>query len=88
MARSKGLVELTHISKSGGTSMCRAAQYNGCSNPAFDVEANCMIKAFQDDPKWSLGTDVKIPSQKELFHVGGLVLGWPGAWQLGSCLLS
>jgi hypothetical protein len=70
VSSSKGLVELTHVSKSGGTSMCRAAEYNGCSNPSFNVEANCMLKPFHDDPKWSLGTDVQVATQEEPFHVG------------------
>jgi hypothetical protein len=68
-ARSRGLLEFTHISKAGGTSMCRAAEYNGCANPGFDVEQNCMVKAFNDDPKWTFAQQVKVSSRSEPFDV-------------------
>ncbi|GIL88519.1 hypothetical protein Vretifemale_16486 [Volvox reticuliferus] len=46
-ARRKGMMEFTHISKSGGTSFCRLAVDNGCQS---DTEWNCLVDAFGDDP--------------------------------------
>jgi hypothetical protein len=40
-------VEFLHVSKSGGTSMCAVAQQNGCSNPRFDLDGNCLIEIFR-----------------------------------------
>ncbi|GIM11904.1 hypothetical protein Vretimale_15356 [Volvox reticuliferus] len=48
-ARRKGMMEFTHISKSGGTSFCRLAVDNGCQS---DTEWNCLVDAFGDDPRY------------------------------------
>jgi hypothetical protein len=45
-AAERGVLEFTHISKSGGTSMCHLAQQAGCSTEAFKVERNCMVTVF------------------------------------------
>ncbi len=39
-------VEFLHVSKSGGTSLCAAAQRNGCTSKRFDEEGNCMVDIF------------------------------------------
>ena len=36
-------VELIHISKSGGTSMCQLAAKSGLWNPGADMNANCLV---------------------------------------------
>eukprot|EP00798_Chlamydomonas_sp_ICE-L_P002687 gene2688-12920_t len=48
----KGAVQFFHISKSGGTNLCQAAQANGCSTEGFDERKNCMIADFEDTPRW------------------------------------
>ncbi|GIM01724.1 hypothetical protein Vretimale_6457 [Volvox reticuliferus] len=48
-ARRKGMMEFTHISKSGGTSFCRLAVDNGCQ---ADTKRNCLVEAFGDDPRY------------------------------------
>ncbi len=73
-ARSKGLLEFTHISKAGGTSMCKAGEANGCANPGFDIEQNCMVREFHDDPKWSFPQNVTVHTRSEPFEVGRPVL--------------
>jgi hypothetical protein len=45
--QARGAVELQHISKAGGTSMCGLAEANGCSNPHFDEDGNCLIQGFE-----------------------------------------
>jgi hypothetical protein len=46
-------VELTHISKTGGTSICKLARASGCRNPHASAEGNCMLPAFDDWPLWT-----------------------------------
>ncbi|KAG1671065.1 hypothetical protein FOA52_000736 [Chlamydomonas sp. UWO 241] len=49
----KGLVQFFHISKSGGTNMCMAAESNGCTTEGFDERVNCLIRRFWDEPRWA-----------------------------------
>jgi hypothetical protein len=58
-AAHRGIVEFTHISKSGGTSMCKLAQNAKCAAESFTQEGNCMVQAFGDNPTWSLEHDFK-----------------------------
>ena len=39
----RAAVELLHISKSGGTSMCQLAKEAGLRNPAADMDGNCLV---------------------------------------------
>eukprot|EP00798_Chlamydomonas_sp_ICE-L_P020524 gene20524-27316_t len=48
----KGAVQFVHVSKSGGTNLCQAAQASGCSTEGFDERHNCLIRAFEDVPHW------------------------------------
>ena len=36
-------VELLHISKSGGTSMCQLAAKSGLANPGANMHRNCLV---------------------------------------------
>ena len=40
----RSAVELIHISKSGGTSMCQLAANAGLRNPGADINANCLVR--------------------------------------------
>ncbi|GAX73272.1 hypothetical protein CEUSTIGMA_g726.t1 [Chlamydomonas eustigma] len=46
-------IELLHISKAGGTSMCQLAKDSGLVNPYADMDLNCLVQRFKDDPKWA-----------------------------------
>ncbi|KXZ43926.1 hypothetical protein GPECTOR_77g23 [Gonium pectorale] len=48
IARRKRVVEYTHVSKSGGTTLCQLARLNGCRTESFKIENNCLIKDFHD----------------------------------------
>ncbi|KAG2496077.1 hypothetical protein HYH03_005995 [Edaphochlamys debaryana] len=48
----RGIMDYQHVSKSGGTSWCHAAQINGCTTQKFDKFHVCAIKAFQDKVRW------------------------------------
>ncbi|KXZ47683.1 hypothetical protein GPECTOR_33g565 [Gonium pectorale] len=48
----KGAVEFLHISKSGGTSMCSVADRNGCVAESTTNYGNCMVRRFDDRPRW------------------------------------
>ncbi|KAG2498070.1 hypothetical protein HYH03_003830 [Edaphochlamys debaryana] len=50
--RRKGVIELAHVSKSGGTSLCKLAQQANCSTRGFDMYTNCLIREFDDGPRW------------------------------------
>ncbi|EFJ47532.1 hypothetical protein VOLCADRAFT_105092 [Volvox carteri f. nagariensis] len=50
-ARRKGVVEFTHVSKSGGTSFCQLAKTNGCNTEDFGYH-NCLIEEFDDKPRY------------------------------------
>lgn len=39
-------VELVHISKSGGTSMCQLAAKSGLYNPGTNMNANCLVRGM------------------------------------------
>ncbi|KAG2496979.1 hypothetical protein HYH03_004985 [Edaphochlamys debaryana] len=51
-AQRKGVVEFTHVSRSGGTTFCQLAQRNGCSTEDFRHKENCLIEAFDDAPRY------------------------------------
>ena len=55
-ALTKGNVELTHVSKCGGTSMCQLAMKNGCRNPDPSTLGNCLISKLNDGPLWTVPT--------------------------------
>ncbi len=48
----KGVVEFLHVSKSGGTSMCTVADRNGCKAESTTNFGNCMVRRFDDRPRW------------------------------------
>ncbi|GIL54624.1 hypothetical protein Vafri_10360 [Volvox africanus] len=48
----KGAIEFLHISKSGGTSMCSVADRNGCTAESVTNYGNCMVRRFDDKPRW------------------------------------
>ncbi|KAG2428725.1 hypothetical protein HXX76_011429 [Chlamydomonas incerta] len=48
----KGMMDYMHVSKSGGTSWCHAAQLNGCTTQRFDKYHVCGVKAFEDKVRW------------------------------------
>lgn len=52
-ASRKGAVQFFHISKSGGTNMCMAAESNGCLTEGFDERLNCLVREFHDHPRWA-----------------------------------
>ncbi|EFJ41612.1 hypothetical protein VOLCADRAFT_98343 [Volvox carteri f. nagariensis] len=51
-ASAKGAIEFLHISKSGGTSMCSVADKNGCTTESTSNFGNCMVRRFDDRPRW------------------------------------
>lgn len=51
-AARKGVIEFFHISKAGGTSFCHLARANGCSTQSFGARRNCLIREFDDQPRW------------------------------------
>jgi hypothetical protein len=46
-AASRGAVEFTHVSKSGGSSLCHLAAEANCTSQSFELSRNCMITHFQ-----------------------------------------
>lgn len=48
----KGAVQFFHVSKSGGTNLCQSAEANGCSSRGFDYKTNCLMREFNDQPRW------------------------------------
>ncbi|PNH01177.1 hypothetical protein TSOC_012950 [Tetrabaena socialis] len=51
-AAAKGAIEFLHVSKSGGTSMCAVADRNGCAAESTTNFGNCMVRRFDDRPRW------------------------------------
>lgn len=51
-AAAKGIVQFLHISKSGGTNLCMAAEQNSCTTQGFSEKHNCLVKEFNDIPRW------------------------------------
>ncbi|KAG2498744.1 hypothetical protein HYH03_003483 [Edaphochlamys debaryana] len=51
-AANRGAVQFFHVSKSGGTNLCQAAEANGCASQGFDTRTNCLIRDFMDQPRW------------------------------------
>ncbi|KAG2497463.1 hypothetical protein HYH03_004618 [Edaphochlamys debaryana] len=50
-ARMKKVVELTHISKSGGTTLCHIGARNGLLTEDI-TNNNCVVHRFDDGPRW------------------------------------
>lgn len=82
----KKTVQFHHISKCGGTGMCRVAKKAGCSTQNFAMSWNCRIKEFGDTPIWTVGG---FPDPKTgKMHFPFFSRGWPfrpAGDQLDSC---
>ncbi|GIL57958.1 hypothetical protein Vafri_13164, partial [Volvox africanus] len=52
----RGVMDYQHVSKSGGTSWCHAAQLNGCTTMRFDKFYVCGVSSFEDKVRWVDGT--------------------------------
>ncbi|GIL86836.1 hypothetical protein Vretimale_15605 [Volvox reticuliferus] len=48
----KGVIDFFHISKAGGTTFCQLAKLNGCRTQSFAARRNCLIREFDDVPRW------------------------------------
>ena len=48
----RGAIQFIHVSKSGGTNLCMCAEANGCSSESFDERLNCLVRDFNDQPRW------------------------------------
>ncbi|KAG2442395.1 hypothetical protein HXX76_002481 [Chlamydomonas incerta] len=48
----KGVIDFFHVSKAGGTSFCQMAKLNGCRTESFGARRNCLIRDFDDVPRW------------------------------------
>ncbi len=64
-AAARGAVEFTHVSKSGGTSLCKLASESHCASQSFQISRNCMVSEFVDDPTWSLARNVTLQHGQE-----------------------
>ncbi|KAG2438187.1 hypothetical protein HXX76_005793 [Chlamydomonas incerta] len=51
-AKAKRVVEFAHVSKSGGTTLCRLAERNGCRTESFSTYRNCLVPKFDDRPRY------------------------------------
>ncbi|KAG2487913.1 hypothetical protein HYH03_013493 [Edaphochlamys debaryana] len=51
-AARKGIIDFFHISKAGGTTFCQLAKLNGCRTQSFAARRNCLIREFDDVPRW------------------------------------
>jgi hypothetical protein len=78
---SRGIFEYTHVSKTGGTTMCALAGQASCLNPQLNEELNCMIRAFEDEPAWTLEVFAQV-QEKQVSRPGRCVRwnAWPAAW--------
>lgn len=56
-----GGVEVLHISKSGGTSMCELARLAGMKNPEFNPVYNCKISGLDLMPRWLAAYPPSVP---------------------------
>ncbi|WIA08494.1 hypothetical protein OEZ85_007929 [Tetradesmus obliquus] len=50
-------ISFHHISKSGGTSMCQLARFNGCQGPLMTRADNCLLNKGMDGPIWVMKHD-------------------------------
>ncbi|KXZ56923.1 hypothetical protein GPECTOR_1g832 [Gonium pectorale] len=48
----KGVIDFFHVSKAGGTTFCQLAKLNGCKTQSFAARRNCLIREFDDVPRW------------------------------------
>ncbi|KAG1672241.1 hypothetical protein FOA52_002942 [Chlamydomonas sp. UWO 241] len=76
MAR-RGLLNHMHVSKSAGTTLCTLSARNGCRTRDSTPVGNCIVRGFDDKPRWV--------SKKEHRKLGlpmdflaGFVREWPG----------
>ncbi len=58
-ASSKLAVEFAHVSKSGGTTLCRLAQHNGSRTQGFALDTNCLITDFEDQVRHAAGCGLR-----------------------------
>ncbi|GIL53712.1 hypothetical protein Vafri_9167 [Volvox africanus] len=54
--RSRIALEFLHISKAAGTSMCHLAEVSGCHAQDFSMGRTCLMRDFDDQPRWINGT--------------------------------
>ncbi|EFJ41968.1 hypothetical protein VOLCADRAFT_121587 [Volvox carteri f. nagariensis] len=54
--RSRPGLEFLHVSKAAGTSMCRLAEVSGCRAQDFSMGRTCIMRDFDDQPRWINGT--------------------------------
>ncbi|GFR44184.1 hypothetical protein Agub_g5359, partial [Astrephomene gubernaculifera] len=52
----RGVLELMHVSKAAGTSMCRLAEASGCRALDFGSGRTCLLRQFGDQPRWLNGS--------------------------------
>ncbi|GFR40507.1 hypothetical protein Agub_g1076, partial [Astrephomene gubernaculifera] len=48
----KGVIDFFHVSKAGGTTFCQLAKLNGCRTQSFAARRNCLVREFDDVPRW------------------------------------
>lgn len=93
-AQSKRILEFFHVSKSGGTSFCQLGRLNGCQTESFSTKQNCLMRDFQDYPRWTVpgaipGLVAERQDGTEPWWVlrggaGGAAVGsWDGAGSVG-----
>ncbi|GLI67003.1 hypothetical protein VaNZ11_011101 [Volvox africanus] len=54
--RARIALEFLHISKAAGTSMCHLAEVSGCHAQDFSMGRTCLMRDFDDQPRWINGT--------------------------------
>ncbi|GIM05456.1 hypothetical protein Vretimale_9895 [Volvox reticuliferus] len=54
--RARIALEFLHISKAAGTSMCHLAEVSGCRTLDFSMGRTCLMRDFDDQPRWINGT--------------------------------
>jgi hypothetical protein len=60
----RGAVEFTHVSKSGGSSICHLAAQSNCTSQSFKLHRNCLVEAFSDEPAWTLAPGTYLGGQR------------------------
>ena len=60
---SRGILELLHVSKSGGTSVCQLAKEEGLYNPYSTLDHNCIVPNLDLDPKWTRRQEGEDPTR-------------------------
>lgn len=63
------VLELLHVSKSGGSSMCELARLSNQHNPHFTPGGNCLMKGvFPDTPRWLSVKPEWVPAECAAHH--------------------